>query len=65
MTIFLPKINRVFLSSILQNLNGMSVQLHVGQFFGNDCPDEWKRMLSRKTFSILEDGQNDKIVIKI
>ena len=44
-TIFLPKINQVFLGSILQNLNGMFV---LDNLFENDCIDELKKMLSKK-----------------
>ena len=62
-TIFLPKINKVLLSSILQNLNERSV---LDNSFENDCLDELKKMLSRKKNQAdREDGQNCKILIKI
>ena len=44
----LPKMNKVFPGSILQNLNGRSVLDKF--FFENDCLDELKKMLSRKKF---------------
>ena len=57
----MPKINKVFGSPILQNLNGKSV---LDNFFLN----EPKKMPSRKKFYIFrknEDGQNRKMVTKI
>ena len=57
----MPKINKVFGSPILQNLNGKSV---LDNFF----LDEPKKMPSREKFYIFrktEDGQNRKMVTKI
>ena len=48
---FLPKINKVFLSPILQNLKGRSVLFYIGQFFLNDPLDEPKKMPISKRFS--------------
>ena len=46
---FLPKINKVFMSLILQNLKGRSV---LDNFFENDPLDEPKRMLLSKKFCL-------------
>ena len=48
-TIFLPKINKVFLGPILQNLNGKSVLDNF--IFENDSLDEPKKMPPSKKFS--------------
>ena len=61
----MPKINRVFLSLILQNLNGRSVLDNI--FFENDPFDEPKKMPSSKKFHIFrkivknENGDHNRI----
>ena len=58
---FLPKINKVFLRPILQNLKGRSVLDKF--FFENDPFDEPNQM--PKILSLQEVGQKRKIVVKI
>ena len=63
-TICLPKINKVFLSPILQNLNGI---VRFGQFlFGNYFLGRAEKdAIKEKVLSFKDDGQKRKMVVKI
>ena len=60
----MPKINKVFLGPILQNLKGKSVLDK--QIFGNGSSRRAEKdTVKQKVVSFQEDGQKRKIVIKI
>ena len=65
-TIFLPKVNKVFLSPILQTVNGRSILDNY--FLENDYLNELKRLgrfRHGKNESLQEDSRNCKMVIRI
>ena len=59
---FLPKINKVFLRPILQNLKGRSV---LDKFFFENDPFDEPNQMPQKILSLQEVGQKRKIVVKI
>ena len=59
---FLPKINKVFLRPILQNLKGRSV---LDKFFFENDPLDEPNAIKQKILSLEQVGQKRKMVVKI